>query len=91
MTDHIDYTDADWLLQRIHKFRKEHQAVEKEYLELRILLRDAEAGLRADPEDGDMRVRVHYLKRRLEDLERRHPWLVSGKAPEIAFWAPPAG
>jgi hypothetical protein len=38
-----------------------------------------------------MRVRVHYLKRRMEELEQRHPWLVSGKAPEIAFWAPPAG
>jgi predicted RNase H-like nuclease (RuvC/YqgF family) len=39
----------------------------------------------------EMRVRVHYLKRRMEELEQRHPWLVSGKAPEIAFWAPPAG
>jgi hypothetical protein len=38
-----------------------------------------------------MRVRVHYLKGRLEELEKRHSWLVSGKAPEIAFWAPPAG
>jgi hypothetical protein len=38
-----------------------------------------------------MRVRVHYLKGRMEDLEKRHPWLVSRKAPEIAFWAPPAG
>jgi len=54
-------------------------------------LRDAEAALRADPEDGEMRVRVHYLKGRMEDLEKRHSWLVSGKAPEIAFWAPPAG
>ena len=86
-----DIRDPDWLLRRIHKFRKEVQHVEAEYLELRTVLRDAEAALRADPEDGDMRVRVHYLKGRIKDLEKRHPWLVSRKAPEIAFWAPPAG
>jgi hypothetical protein len=86
-----DYSDPDWLLQRPHKFRQEVQHEEREYLELRTLLRDAEAALRADPEDCDMPVRVHHYKKRLEDLERRHPWLVSGKAPEIAFWPPPAG
>ncbi len=87
----IDLTDPDWLLKRIHKFRQEVQHVEREYLELRVLLRDTEAVLRADSENGEMRVRVHYLKGRLEELEKRHSWLVSGKAPEIAFWAPPAG
>jgi hypothetical protein len=86
-----DIRDPDWLLRRIHKFRQEVQHVEREYLELRTLLRDAEAALRADPENGDMRVRVHHYKRRMEDLESRFSWLVSGKAPEIAFWAPPAG
>jgi hypothetical protein len=91
MTDSIDYSDPEWLLERIHRFRKEVRDVEREYLELRVLLRDAEAALRADPEDGNMRVRVHHYKRRLEDFENRFPWLVSGKAPEIAFWAPPAG
>ena len=91
MSSDIDIRDPDWLLRRIHKFRQEVQHVEREYLELRTLLRDAEAALRADPEDGDMRVRVYYLKGRMEDLEKRHPWLVSLKAPEIAFWAPPAG
>ena len=87
----IDLTDPDWLLKRIHKFRKEVQHVEREYLELRVLLRDTEAALRADPENGEMRVRAHYLKGRMEELEKHHSWLVSGKAPEIAFWAPPAG
>jgi hypothetical protein len=91
MSSDIDLRDPDWLLRRIHKFRKEVQHVEREYLELRTLLRDAEAALRDDPENGEMRVRVHYLKGRLEELEKRHSWLVSGRAPEIAFWAPPAG
>ena len=91
MTGPIDYSDPEWLLERIHKFRQEVQHVEREYLELRVLLRDAEATLRADPDDGNMRVRVHHYKIRLQDFENRFPWLVSGKAPEIAFWAPPAG
>ncbi len=91
MTGSIDYGDVDWLLDRLSNFHKEYQHVEREYLELRILLRDAEAALRAEPEDGDMSVRVYYLQRRLEDLEGKYPWIASGKPPEIAFWVPPSG
>jgi hypothetical protein len=91
MTIPVDYGDVEWLLERLSKFHREHQHVEREYLELRILLRDAEAALRAEPEDGNTRVRVYYLKRRLEDLEERHPWIASGKPPEIAFWLPLSG
>jgi hypothetical protein len=91
MTLPTDYGDEDWLLERLSKFHREYQHVEREYLELRILLRDAETALRAEPEDEDMRVRVYYLKRRLEELERRHPWIASGTPPEIAFWVPPSG
>ncbi|UCG11103.1 MAG: hypothetical protein JSU72_11095 [Deltaproteobacteria bacterium] len=90
MMSPTDYWDPDWLLERLHKFRKEVQHVEREYLELRVLLRDAEAALRADPEDGKMRVRVNHFRRRLEDLERRHTWISSDKAREM-FWSPPAG
>jgi hypothetical protein len=91
MTSTIDYGDVDWLLERLSSFHKEHQHVEREYLELRILLRDAEAALRAEPEDGDLPVRVYYLQRRLEELEGKYPWIASGKPPEIAFWIPPSG
>jgi hypothetical protein len=91
MTVPIDYGDVDWQLERLSNFHKEHQHVEREHLELRVLLRDAEAALRAEPEDGDMRVRVYYLKRRLKDLEGRHPWITSDKPPEIAFWVPMSG
>ena len=91
MSSSIDYGDPNWMLRRIHKFRKEVQHVEREYLELRILLRDAEAALRTDPEDGEMHLRVHHYKRSLKDLERQHPWISSGNAREIRLWAPPAG
>ena len=86
-----DHGDVEAELESIHKFRKEVQHLEREYLELRILLRDAEAALRADPEDGEKRVRVHHYKRRLEDLEGKYPWISSGNAREIGLWAPPAG
>ena len=86
-----DHGDVEAELESIYKFRKEVQHVEREYLELRILLRDAEAVLRADPEAGEMRVRVHHYQRRVEDIERQYPWISSGKAREIGLWAPPAG
>ena len=91
MTVPIDYGDVDWLLERLSNFHREYQHVEREYLELRILLRDAEAALRTEPEDGDMRVRVYYFKKRLEELEERYPWIASGKPPEIALWVPLSG
>ena len=86
-----DHGDVEAELESIYKFRKEVQHVEREYLELRILLRDAEAALRADLENGDMRLRVHHYKRRLKDLESQYSWISSGTSREIGLWAPPAG
>ena len=86
-----DHGDVEAELESIYKFRKEVQHVEREYLELRILLRDAEAALRADLENGDMRVRVHHYKRRLKDLENQYSWISSGTSREIGLWALPAG
>jgi hypothetical protein len=90
-TDSMDYGDVEWLMERLSRFHREHQHIEREYLELRILLRDAEAALRSDPEEEDLRLRVYYLKRRLDELEGRYPWIASGKAPEAAFWVLPSG
>jgi hypothetical protein len=91
MTLPVDYGDVEWLLERVSSFHKEYQHIEREYLELRTLLRDAESASRVTPEDEDARVKVFYLKRRLEDLEERHPWIASGKPPEVAFWLTPSG
>jgi hypothetical protein len=72
-------------------FRQEVRGVEKEYLEIRVLLRDSEAALRGDPENEHLKARVKYLRWRLEDLERQFPWISSPIAKEIALWAPPHG
>jgi hypothetical protein len=91
MTAPVDYGDLEWVLERHSKFHKEYRHIEREYLELRILLRDAESHLRAEPENEDVRVRVYYLKQRIEKLGEKYPWLVSGNPPEIAFWVAPSG
>jgi hypothetical protein len=84
------YDDPE-VLDEIQSFRKEALGVEREYLELRVLLRDAEADLRDDPENEEFKARVNYLRRRTKDLERRFPWIVSDTPVEIALWAPPHG
>jgi hypothetical protein len=91
MTAPVDYSDVEWLLERHSQFHKEYRHIESEYLELRILLRDVETALRTDPENEGMRLRVYYLKRRLERLEEKYPWLISENPPEVAFWAAPSG
>ncbi|MHC1744587.1 MAG: hypothetical protein AB9873_16370 [Syntrophobacteraceae bacterium] len=87
----VDYSDVEWQMERLSSFHKEYQHVEREYLELRTLLRDAESALRAEPENETLRVRVYYLRRRLEEIEERCPWIASGNAPEIALWTPFCG
>jgi hypothetical protein len=70
-------------------FRQEAQALEREYLELRILLRAAEANLEADPDDENLQVKVRYLTKRIKGLEKKAPWLASGLMPEYAIWGVP--
>jgi hypothetical protein len=70
-------------------FRKQALPVEREYLELRVLLRDAEKVLRDEPENEYNQAKVRYLKNRLKDLEEQYPWLVSGLLPEYGLWGVP--
>jgi len=72
-------------------FREEARHLEREHLEIRTALRDAEAALRACPEDGHMIARVKYLTRRLSHLETVAPWLSSEVPVEILLWGVPHG
>lgn len=67
-------------------FRKEAQPLENEYLELRVLHRDAEVALRANPENEHLKAKVKYLKKRLEELEKKAPWISSDAPREILLW-----
>ncbi len=71
-------------LEEWQTFREAALPLEKEHLEIRVALRDAEAALRADPGNED-------LKARLEELDRQAPWISSAVAMEIALWGVPHG
>jgi hypothetical protein len=71
--------------------RNSIQHLEREYLDLRVQLRDVEAELRSDPQNPDLTARVNYLKNRIDDLEKRYTWISTGRAAEIPFWVLPAG
>lgn len=72
-------------------FRQETLRVEKEHLEIRVALRDAEAALRADPGNDDLKARVAELKKRLEELDRQASWICSDVPMEILLWGVPHG
>jgi hypothetical protein len=72
-------------------FQREVRCLEGEYLELRVLHRDAEEGLRADPGSEYLDAKVKYLSKRLRDLEKKGPRLAADHPLEIALWAPPHG
>lgn len=72
-------------------FQQEVRALEAEYLEIRVLVRDAEQALTADPESDYLRAKVAYLTKRQKDLERLGPRFASDHPLEIALWAPPHG
>ena len=75
-------------IQYDHRRRVQH--IEREYLDLRIRLRDAQADLRSDPENRKLMSRVDYLKDCLEELESRYTWISTGRPSEIPFWITPS-
>jgi hypothetical protein len=80
----FDETPEDY-----QNFRKKALPIEREYLELRVLLRDAEKVLSDEPQDEYNQAKVRYLQQRLKDLEGQAPWLVSGLLQEYGLWGVP--
>jgi hypothetical protein len=72
-------------------YQQEVRRLEREYLEIRVLLRDAEEEFRADPDSEYLKAKVKYLQKRLKDLESQGPRLAADHPLEIALWAPPHG
>jgi hypothetical protein len=72
-------------------YQREVRRFEREYLEIRVLLRDAEEDFRADPESEYLVAKVKYLKKRQADLESQGPRLAADHPLEISLWAPPHG
>ncbi len=78
-------------LEEWQTFRKGAQELEKKHLEIRVALRDAEAGFRANPGDEALEARVKELRKRLEELDKQFPWLASDVPVEILLWGVPHG
>lgn len=67
------------------------RSLEGEYLEIRILLHEAEQALRTDPDSDYLKAKVKYLKKRCTDLEKQAPRLASDVPLEIALFSAPHG
>lgn len=72
-------------------YQKEVRLLEREYLEIRILLRDAEEDLRADLDSEYLQAKVKYLQKRQKGLESQAARLAADHPLEIALFAPPHG
>lgn len=78
-------------MEEFQNYQREVRRLEREYLEIRVLLRDAEQEFIADPHSEYRGARVKYLRKRLKDLENLPPRLAADHPLEIALWAPPHG
>jgi len=72
-------------------YQKEVRRIEREYLELRVLLKDTTEELRADPDSEYLTAKVKYLQKRVKDLEGKAARLASDHPLEISLFAPPHG
>ena len=78
-------------MEDFQNYQKEVRLLEREYLEIRILLRDAEEDYRKEPESEYLEAKVKYLQKRLKGLESLAARLAADHPLEIALFAPPHG
>jgi hypothetical protein len=83
--------DELWELEEFQLYQKAVRRLEREYLEIRILLRDAEQDYGKDPDSEYLEAKVNYLRRRLKDLESHEARLAADHPLEISLFAPPHG
>jgi hypothetical protein len=80
------YDDLPEEYRQVRKFVK---GLEQEYLELRQLLKETQERLQTQTVDVELEARVKYLKKRITDLEKKFPWLISEQVLEYALWGVP--
>lgn len=82
-----DFTE----IQGFQFLRREVKRLEKEYLDLRIQLRDAETDFRSNPGNKYFESKIKYLTKRLKDLDRKPPRFSAEYPLEISLYGPPHG
>lgn len=78
-------------MEEYRSVKKEVQALEREYLELRVILRDAQQALKGEPQHEHLQAKVTYLEKRINHLEEKYPWLTWDTPIEVALFSPPHG
>jgi hypothetical protein len=78
-------------MEDFQNYQKEVRRIEREYLEIRILLRDAQEDYRKDPESEYLGAKVKYLQKRQTDLESLAARIAADHPLEISLFAPPHG
>ena len=78
-------------MQDFNNLRDAVKRLEKEYLDLRIQLRDTEVELRSDPDSEYLLAKVKYLNKRLRDIEKEGPRLAADYPLEMALFSAPHG
>jgi hypothetical protein len=78
-------------MEDFQNYQKEVRRIEREYLEIRVLLRDAKADYNKDLESEYLTAKVKYLQKRLKDLESQAARLAADHPLEISLFAPPHG
>jgi hypothetical protein len=89
--DAMYFLDDDDDLEQMREMRQHSQPLEQEHLELRIALRDAEAALNAAPSDQQWQARVTGLRQKLEELNRKAPWISAEQPIEMSLFGTPHG
>ena len=77
--------------QDFKNLREAVKRLEKEYLDLRIQLRDTERDFKADPDNEYLQAKVKYLKKRLKDIEKKGPRLAADHPLEFSLFSAPHG
>jgi hypothetical protein len=77
----------DDIPQAYRDVRKFAQAVEQEYQELRQLQAETEERLKNQSTPAELQARAKYLKKKINGLETKFPWLVSEQLIECALGA----
>jgi len=78
-------------MQDFQILRQEVIRLEREYLDLRVQLRDTETNLRSDPDNEYLRAKTKYLNKRIKDIEKKGPRLADDHPLEISLFGPPHG
>ncbi len=72
-------------------FRRKDQPLENVHLELRQALQKTEAARKEDPDNPELKARAAGLKKELQELEEKNPWLTLDYPLEYLLFGPPHG